>query len=48
MNTPGTLVLRAAGSNCDYETAYADMRETVRLNPNFSPGLYYLSIWGVN
>ncbi len=32
----------------DYEAAYADMRETVRLNPHFSPGLYYLSIWGVN
>ena len=32
----------------DYETAYADMLETVRLNPNFSPGLYYLSIWGIN
>jgi len=32
----------------DYESAYADMLETVRLNPNFSPGLYYLSIWGIN
>ncbi len=32
----------------DYQTAYADMRETVRLNPHFSPGLYYLEIWGVN
>lgn len=31
----------------DYPAAYADMRETVRLNPHFSPGLYYLEIWGV-
>ena len=32
----------------DYEAAFADMRETVRLNPNFSPGLFYLEAWGAN
>ncbi|MBL6961011.1 MAG: C39 family peptidase, partial [Anaerolineales bacterium] len=30
----------------DYISAFADMRETVRLNPNFSPGLFYLEQWG--
>ncbi len=32
----------------DYDAAFADMRETVRLNANFSPGHYYLEIWGAN
>ena len=32
----------------DYVSAFADMRETVRLNPNFSPGLFYLELWGAN
>ena len=32
----------------NYDAAFADMRETVRLNPNFSPGLYYLEVWGAN
>ena len=31
----------------DYTTAFADMRETVRLNPNFAPGIFYLQQWGV-
>ncbi len=31
----------------DYVNAFADMREAVRLNPNFSPGLFYLEQWGV-
>ena len=32
----------------DYDAAFADMRETVRLNRNFSPGLFYLEAWGAN
>jgi tetratricopeptide (TPR) repeat protein len=32
----------------DYVNAFADMREAVRLNPNFSPGIFYLEQWGVN
>ena len=31
----------------DYNAAYADMLESVRLNPNFSPGIFYLEQWGV-
>ena len=31
----------------DYTSAFADMREAVRLNPNFSPGIFYLEQWGV-
>jgi hypothetical protein len=31
----------------DYATAFADMREAVRLNPHFSPGVFYLEQWGV-
>ncbi len=31
----------------DYVNAFADMRESVRLNPNFSPGIFYLEQWGV-
>lgn len=31
----------------DYLDAYADMRETVRLNPHFAPGIFYLAQWGV-
>lgn len=31
----------------DYVSAFADMREAVRLNPNFSPGIFYLEQWGV-
>ena len=31
----------------DYTAAYADMLETVRLNPNFSPGIFYLDLWGI-
>ena len=34
-------------ATADYASAYADMREAVRLNPNFSPGLFYLEQWGV-
>ena len=34
-------------ATADYASAYADMREAVRLNPNFSPGLFYLDQWGV-
>ncbi|MBT3322155.1 MAG: hypothetical protein HN392_07695 [Anaerolineae bacterium] len=29
----------------NYDAAYADMRETVRLNPNFSPATFYLELW---
>lgn len=29
----------------DYDAAFADMYETVRLNPNFSPGIFYLELW---
>ena len=32
----------------NYDAAFADMRETVRLNPHFSPGLFYLEAWGAN
>ncbi len=32
----------------DYQAAFADMRETVRLNPHFSPGLFRLNDWGIN
>ncbi|MBT3190722.1 MAG: hypothetical protein HN736_11205 [Anaerolineae bacterium] len=32
----------------DYVSAFADMREAVRLNPHFSPGLFYLEQWGAN
>ena len=31
----------------DTTSAYADMLETVRLNPNFGPGLFRLKVWGV-
>ncbi len=31
----------------NYDSAYADMLETVRLNPNFSPGHFYLEAWGL-
>lgn len=31
----------------DYPAAYADMLESVRLNPNFAPGIFYLEQWGV-
>jgi hypothetical protein len=31
----------------DSAAAFADMRETVRLNPNFSAGLAKLQEWGV-
>ena len=31
----------------DYTAAYADMLETVRLNSNFAPGIFYLEQWGV-
>ncbi len=30
----------------DYISAFADMREAVRLNPNFSPGIFQLEQWG--
>ena len=39
---------RAAYALGDYDAAFADMRETVRLNANFSPGLFYLEAWGAN
>lgn len=32
----------------DYVSAFADMREAVRLNPHFSPGIFYLEAWGAN
>ena len=32
----------------DYVFAFADMREAVRLNPHFSPGIFYLEQWGAN
>lgn len=31
----------------DYPSAYADMRESVYLNPNFAPGLARMSEWGL-
>jgi tetratricopeptide (TPR) repeat protein len=31
----------------DTTNAYADMLETVRLNPNFGPGLFRLELWGI-
>ena len=31
----------------DYISAFADMREAVRLNPHFAPGIFYLQQWGV-
>ncbi len=32
----------------NYDAAFADMRETMRLNPNFSPGTFYLALWNAN
>jgi hypothetical protein len=32
----------------DFASAFADMRESVRLNPSFSPGLQRLSEWGIS
>ena len=29
----------------NYDAAFADMYEAVRLNPNFSPGTFYLELW---
>lgn len=31
----------------DYQSAFADMRESVYLNPNFAPGLARMSEWGL-
>lgn len=57
LSTPSTgptleesLFWRARASDAlgNSAAAFADMREAVRLNPNFQDGLFFLNLWGIS